>query len=61
MHRALGGRFEGKHVRDLRRATVHDSSSTAWGLNERGESRAGMFTTEIKGKKWADKETDSSQ
>ncbi|RDA86502.1 hypothetical protein CP532_2015 [Ophiocordyceps camponoti-leonardi (nom. inval.)] len=33
MHRACGGSFEGKHVRDMRRATVYDSSSTAWGLN----------------------------
>ncbi|RCI13546.1 hypothetical protein L249_5590 [Ophiocordyceps polyrhachis-furcata BCC 54312] len=34
MHRACGGSYEGKHVRDMRRATVYDSSSTAWGLNE---------------------------
>lgn len=33
MHRACGGEFEGKHIRDMRRATVLDSSSTAWGLN----------------------------
>ncbi|RYP42031.1 hypothetical protein DL767_000543 [Monosporascus sp. MG133] len=41
MHRACGGSFAGKYIRDMRRATVHDSSSTAWGLNEGGE-RAGL-------------------
>ncbi|KIX10417.1 uncharacterized protein Z518_01499 [Rhinocladiella mackenziei CBS 650.93] len=34
LHRANGGAFEGKYRRDLRRTTVHDTSSTAWGLNE---------------------------
>ncbi|KJZ79058.1 hypothetical protein HIM_01831 [Hirsutella minnesotensis 3608] len=34
MHRACGGSFQGKYVRDLRRATVYDSSSSAWGLNK---------------------------
>jgi alpha-ketoglutarate-dependent 2,4-dichlorophenoxyacetate dioxygenase len=34
LHRANGGSFEGKYHRDLRRTTVHDDSSTAWGLNE---------------------------
>ncbi|CAN8105600.1 unnamed protein product [Discula destructiva] len=33
MHRANGGDYEGKHIRDMRRATILDSSSTAWGLN----------------------------
>jgi len=33
LHRATGGSFEGKYVRDMRRTTVHDDSSTAWGLN----------------------------
>ena len=33
MHRATGGSFEGRYVRDLRRTTVHDDSPTAWGLN----------------------------
>jgi alpha-ketoglutarate-dependent 2,4-dichlorophenoxyacetate dioxygenase len=33
MHRATGGAFEGRYVRDLRRTTVHDDSPTAWGLN----------------------------
>ncbi|PHH80121.1 hypothetical protein CDD80_2809 [Ophiocordyceps camponoti-rufipedis] len=37
MHRACGGSFEGKHVRDMRRATVLDNSSDAWGLNRQGE------------------------
>lgn len=43
MHRAMGGSFEGKYVRDMRRATVHDSSSTAWGLNDKNIVRAGFF------------------
>ncbi|KAJ5887616.1 alpha-ketoglutarate-dependent 2-4-dichlorophenoxyacetate dioxygenase [Penicillium taxi] len=42
MHRAVGGSFEGKFRRDMRRATVHDGSSTAWGLNERSEVRQGL-------------------
>ncbi|CAK1361727.1 uncharacterized protein RHO25_004709 [Cercospora beticola] len=32
MHRAGGGSFEGRYVRDLRRATVYDSSADAYGL-----------------------------
>jgi alpha-ketoglutarate-dependent 2,4-dichlorophenoxyacetate dioxygenase len=39
MHRATGGSFEGKFVRDVRRTTVHDNSSTAWGLNAGQEAR----------------------
>lgn len=39
MHRATGGSFEGKYVRDVRRTTVHDDSSTAWGLNAGQEAR----------------------
>lgn len=42
MHRAVGGSFEGKNRRDMRRATVHDGSSSAWGLNERSEIRQGL-------------------
>ena len=43
MHRAGGGSFEGKYVRDLRRTTVHDASPTAWGLNEKGvDTRPGF-------------------
>ncbi|OKL57493.1 hypothetical protein UA08_06891 [Talaromyces atroroseus] len=42
MHRAAGGIFEGKYKRDMRRATVHDASSTAWGLNERTDVRQGL-------------------
>jgi alpha-ketoglutarate-dependent 2,4-dichlorophenoxyacetate dioxygenase len=38
LHRAAGGSFEGKYRRDLRRTTVHDDSSTAWGLNEKEQS-----------------------
>jgi alpha-ketoglutarate-dependent 2,4-dichlorophenoxyacetate dioxygenase len=46
MHRATGGSFEGKYRRDLRRTTVHDNSSTAWGLNEPIDTRQG-FNGEI--------------
>jgi alpha-ketoglutarate-dependent 2,4-dichlorophenoxyacetate dioxygenase len=42
MHRAVGGQFEGRFRRDMRRATVHDGSSAAWGLNERSEIRQGL-------------------
>ncbi|KAJ6116047.1 alpha-ketoglutarate-dependent 2-4-dichlorophenoxyacetate dioxygenase [Penicillium sp. IBT 18751x] len=42
MHRAMGGSFEGKYRRDMRRATVHDGSGGAWGLNERSEIRQGL-------------------
>ncbi|KAJ5167663.1 alpha-ketoglutarate-dependent 2-4-dichlorophenoxyacetate dioxygenase [Penicillium canariense] len=42
MHRAVGGSFEGKYRRDMRRATVHDGSASAWGLNERSNVRQGL-------------------
>ncbi|KAJ2983088.1 hypothetical protein NQ176_g955 [Zarea fungicola] len=42
MHRALGGTFEGKYRRDMRRVTVHDSSVHAWGLNEHTNVRQGL-------------------
>ncbi|KAL2004712.1 hypothetical protein VTN00DRAFT_3240 [Thermoascus crustaceus] len=42
MHRATGGSFEGKYRRDMRRATVHDGSSTAWGFNEHTNVRQGL-------------------
>ncbi|KAK4546465.1 hypothetical protein LTR36_002142 [Oleoguttula mirabilis] len=41
MHRATGGSFAGKYVRDMRRATVHDGSVHAWGLNEPSSDRMG--------------------
>lgn len=41
MHRATGGTFEGKYKRDMRRATVHDGSIHAWGLNEKSTDRMG--------------------
>lgn len=34
LHKANGGSFEGKYRRDLRRTTVREDRSTAWGLNE---------------------------
>ena len=42
MHRAAGGSFEGKYKRDMRRATVHDGSIHAWGLNEQSNDRMGV-------------------
>lgn len=42
MHRAVGGPFLRKYKRDMRRATVHDSSSQAWGLNEHTDERQGL-------------------
>ncbi|KAK3670957.1 hypothetical protein LTR78_009235 [Recurvomyces mirabilis] len=46
LHRAAGGSYEGKYVRDLRRTTVHDGSSTAWGLNEKVNTRPGFNSNE---------------
>ncbi|KAF2846422.1 alpha-ketoglutarate-dependent 2,4-dichlorophenoxyacetate dioxygenase [Plenodomus tracheiphilus IPT5] len=48
LHRAGEGTYAGKFVRDLRRTTVHDAGSTAWGLNERDGARRPGF--EIAGK-----------
>lgn len=42
MHRAVGGAFAYKYRRDMRRATVHDDSSQAWGLNEHTDVRQGL-------------------
>lgn len=42
MHRAVGGPFLRSYKRDMRRTTVHDSSSTAWGLNEHTSVRQGL-------------------
>ncbi|KAL1405013.1 hypothetical protein Q8F55_008636 [Vanrija albida] len=43
MHRAVPGAFEGKFKRDMRRTTVHDASSYAWGMNEVGATwRSGL-------------------
>ena len=42
MHRAVGGDFLRMFRRDMRRVTVHDGSSTAWGLNEKTDRRQGM-------------------
>jgi alpha-ketoglutarate-dependent 2,4-dichlorophenoxyacetate dioxygenase len=42
MHRATGGSFNGKYARDMRRATVHDTSSRAWGFNQTTDTRAGL-------------------
>ncbi|KAJ5985336.1 hypothetical protein N7522_012532 [Penicillium canescens] len=42
MHRAVGGPFLKTYRRDMRRTTVHDSSSQAWGLNEHTDVRQGL-------------------
>lgn len=42
MHKAVGGDFLRKYRRDMRRVTVHDGSSQAWGLNEKSDIRVGM-------------------
>ncbi|KAH6886346.1 hypothetical protein B0T10DRAFT_491018 [Thelonectria olida] len=42
MHRAVGGDFAYKYKRDMRRATVHDDSGQAWGLNEHTDVRQGL-------------------
>lgn len=42
MHRAVGGDFLQKYRRDMRRTTVHDGSSHAWGLNEHSNIRQGL-------------------
>lgn len=42
MHRAGEGTFMGRYKRDMRRTTVHDGSSTAWGLNDKASKRMGM-------------------
>lgn len=44
MHKAGGGTFAGKYRRDLRRTTVHDASSTAWGLNDKAKSSRPGFS-----------------
>ena len=44
LHRAGGGTFAGKFRRDLRRTTVHDASSTAWGLNDPSLSKRPGFS-----------------
>ncbi|KAK4098860.1 taurine catabolism dioxygenase [Parathielavia hyrcaniae] len=58
MHRATGGTYQGKHVRDMRRATVLDSSPTAWGLNDQTVERSGMFASTTKSTKWANGQDD---
>lgn len=42
MHRAVGGPFLRQYKRDMRRCTVHDSSSQAWGFNEHTDVRQGL-------------------
>ncbi|WRT65279.1 uncharacterized protein IL334_002222 [Kwoniella shivajii] len=43
LHRSIPGTFAGKYKRDLRRTTVHDTSTQAWGLNGEGATwRSGL-------------------
>ncbi|RFU30137.1 hypothetical protein B7463_g6214, partial [Scytalidium lignicola] len=42
MHRSAGGTFAYTHRRDMRRVTVHDGSSLAWGFNDPTAERQGM-------------------
>ncbi|WVF71806.1 hypothetical protein IAT40_006614 [Kwoniella sp. CBS 6097] len=43
LHRSVPGSYAGKYKRDLRRTTVHDMSSQAWGLNGEGATwRSGL-------------------
>ncbi|OAA57943.1 Taurine catabolism dioxygenase TauD/TfdA [Niveomyces insectorum RCEF 264] len=42
LHRAGAGAFAGRHVRDLRRTTVHDAGAGAWGLNGAGTAMPGF-------------------
>ncbi|KAF2258547.1 Clavaminate synthase-like protein [Lojkania enalia] len=44
LHRAGSGTYTGKFKRDLRRTTVHDDSSTAWGLNEKDVDKRPGFS-----------------
>lgn len=42
LHRATGGPFEDQWKRDMRRTTVHDDGTYAWGLNRVGETMPGF-------------------
>ncbi|KAK7460288.1 alpha-ketoglutarate-dependent 2 [Colletotrichum acutatum] len=42
MHCAMCGQFAYRYRRDMRRVTVHDGSSQAWGLEERTDVRQGL-------------------
>jgi len=43
MHRATGGSYKGLYKRDMRRATLHDMSSQAWGCNKKTDERVDLF------------------
>lgn len=38
LHRATGGTFEDRYKRDVRRTSVHDDGTYAWGENRVGET-----------------------
>lgn len=48
LHRAGEWSGEGKYVRDLRRATVHDDGVYAWGLNPVGTASSGVVIGMVK-------------
>jgi len=47
MHKA--GKMTGRFPRDMRRTTVHDNSSQAWGLNQEGEKNPGFDAYAVTG------------
>ncbi|KAK8091920.1 hypothetical protein PG997_002281 [Apiospora hydei] len=54
MHRGKQGAYVGKYIRDMRRATIYDNSSLAWGLNDRDSEESGMYSKTMKDRKWCD-------
>ncbi|RYP80660.1 hypothetical protein DL769_002342 [Monosporascus sp. CRB-8-3] len=44
LHRAAGGSFESKYPRDMRRTTVHDDGTYAWGVNSKDDKMPGFNT-----------------
>lgn len=51
LHRATGGPFEDKWKRDMRRTTVHDDGTYAWGVNAVGEVMPGFDSSTRPGEK----------
>lgn len=53
LHRATGGPFEDKWKRDMRRTTVHDDGTYAWGVNAVGEVMPGFDSSSRPGEQTA--------
>lgn len=51
LHRATGGSFEDKWKRDMRRTTVHDDGTYAWGANAVGGEMPGFDSSSRPGEK----------